>query len=84
MLSIGLTTNSRFRFVLAEGESVAGAIPATGNTNTRGFFKPDIRTFLKRWVAQGPTHHFALGCGHRAATLARIADALGIESMIVS
>ena len=46
-------------FVIAEGESVGGPIPPTGNTNTRGFFQPDVRTFLKRWVAEGPTHHFA-------------------------
>jgi L-arabinose isomerase len=84
MLSIGVDAQGRFRFVLAEGESVAGPIPATGNTNTRGFFKPDVRTFLKRWVAAGPTHHFALGVGHRADTLRRIADALGLESVIVS
>ncbi|HXK58678.1 MAG TPA: L-fucose/L-arabinose isomerase family protein [Acidobacteriota bacterium] len=84
MLSIGVTAQGSFRFILAEGESVAGAIPATGNTNTRGFFQPDVRTFLKRWVSHGPTHHFALGVGHRARTLARIADALGIESKIVT
>lgn len=83
MLSVGVTAQGRFKFVLAEGESVAGPIPATGNTNTRGFFKPDVRTFLKRWVAEGPTHHFALGVGHRAETLRRIADALGLESVIV-
>jgi L-arabinose isomerase len=83
MLSIGVTATGKFRFILAEGESVAGDIPATGNTNTRGFFKPDVRRFLKGWVAEGPTHHFALGVGHRARTLARIADALRIESVIV-
>ncbi len=83
MLSIGLTAQGRFKFVLAEGQSVHGPIPATGNTNTRGFFQPDVRTFLKRWVAAGPTHHFALGIGHRAQTLARIATALGIEHVIV-
>lgn len=83
MLSVGVTAQGRFKFVLAEGESVAGPIPATGNTNTRGFFKPDVRTFLKRWVAEGPTHHFALGVGHRAETLRRIGDALGLESVIV-
>lgn len=84
MLSVGVNANGKFRFVIAEGESVAGAIPATGNTNTRGFFKPDVRTFLRRWVAEGPTHHFALGVGHRAETLVRIADALGIDSVVVS
>jgi L-arabinose isomerase len=83
MLSIGVNANGRFRFILGEGESVAGAIPATGNTNTRGFFRPDVRTFLKRWVAEGPTHHFALGVGHRALTLVRIADALRIDSVVV-
>ncbi len=84
MLSIGLNADGRFRFVLAEGQSVSGPIPATGNTNTRGFFLPDIRTFLKRWVAAGPTHHFALGVGHRARTLSHIADILGIESVIIN
>jgi L-arabinose isomerase len=79
MLSIGVTYGGRFKFVVAEGESVHGPIPPTGNTNTRGFFQPDVRTFLKRWVAEGPTHHFALGVGHRAATLEKIAQVLGIE-----
>ncbi|MHC4630888.1 MAG: L-fucose/L-arabinose isomerase family protein, partial [Planctomycetota bacterium] len=60
ILSIGLTANGRFKFILAEGESICGPIPPTGNTNTRGFFKPDVRSFLKKWVAEGPTHHFAL------------------------
>ncbi len=84
MLSIGSTYEGKFKFVLAEGESVRGPIPPTGNTNTRGYFQPDVRTFLKRWVAEGPTHHFALGVGHHAGTIAKIADILGIESVIVA
>ena len=84
MLSIGLTTNGRFKFILAEGESVHGPIPPTGNTNTRGFFKPDVRSFLKKWVAEGPTHHFALGAGHHARTIQQIAEILNIESVIVT
>jgi L-arabinose isomerase len=63
---------------------VAGPIPATGNTNTRGYFMPDVKTFLKAWIAEGPTHHFALGIGHRASTIKRVGDALGIESVIVA
>ena len=84
MLSIGVKADGKFKFVLAEGQSVRGLIPATGNTNTRGFFGPDIRGFLKRWVAEGPTHHFALGIGHHAASLQHIANALGIESVLVA
>jgi L-arabinose isomerase len=84
MLSITSTYEGRFKFVLAEGESVHGPIPPTGNTNTRGFFQPDVRTFLTRWVAEGPTHHFALGVGHHARSIRDIAQILGIESVIVS
>ena len=84
MLSIGLTAEGKFRFVIAEGESVRGPIPPTGNTNTRGFFEPDVRTFLKRWVREGPTHHFALGIGHCAQTIAKIGDMLGVETVIIS
>jgi len=83
MLGITVTAQGRFKFILAEGESVDGPIPATGNTNTRGFFQPDIRTFLKRWTREGPTHHFALGTGHRAATLEQIAEILNIECVVI-
>ena len=84
MLSIGVQANGKFKFVIAEGESVAGPIPPTGNTNTHGKFLPDVRTFLKRWVLEGPTHHFALGVGHHAESLVKIAAALGIEAAVVT
>ena len=83
MLSISSTYEGKFKFVIAEGESVHGPIPPTGNTNTRGFFKPDVRTFLKSWVKEGPTHHFALGIGHHAETLGKIAGFLNIEAKII-
>jgi L-arabinose isomerase len=84
ILSIGQTANGRFKFILAEGESLHGPIPPTGNTNTRGFFKPNVRTFLKNWVAEGPTHHFALGVGHHAQTIKQIGEILDVESVIVT
>ena len=68
MLSIGVDGRRQVQVRhRRRAESVHGPIPPTGNTNTRGFFQPDVRTFLKRWVAEGPTHHFALGIGHHAA-----------------
>ncbi len=84
LLSIGVTANGKFKMVIAEGESMPGPIPPTGNTNTHGKFKPDVRTFLKRWVAEGPTHHFALGVGHHAATIAKVAETFGVEYAIVT
>ena len=59
-------------------------IPATGNTNTHGYFGPDVCAFLRRWSLEGPTHHFALGIGHHAAELRKLGRALGIETVVVT
>lgn len=83
ILGITQTADGRFKFVIGEGESRKGPIPPTGNTNTRGFFAPDTRTFIRKWVMEGPTHHYALGVGHHAETIKKIADVLGIEAVIV-
>jgi len=71
--------NGKFKFVLAEGESLAGPIPATGNTNTRGKFKPDVRSFLEKWTMEGPTHHFSLGLGNIAHKIELVAKYLNIN-----
>jgi L-arabinose isomerase len=83
MLGITQKPDGKFKFVVAEGESRKGPIPPTGNTNTRGFFRPDVRTFLKRWFTEGPTHHFALGIGHHAQTLSILGDFLDVETVII-
>lgn len=83
MLSINSTYEGKFKFIIAEGQSVSGPIPPTGNTNTRGFFSSDVKTFLKNWIKEGPTHHFALGVGHHASTLQKIADYLKMESVVI-
>ncbi|WP_439583665.1 L-fucose/L-arabinose isomerase family protein [Dyadobacter bucti] len=83
MLSINSTFDGKFKFVIAEGQSVEGPIPPTGNTNTRGFFKPDVRTFLQRWMKEGPTHHFALGVGHHAKAIEKIANYLNLEAVVI-
>ena len=83
MLGITQTYDGKFKFVIGEGYSKSGPIPPTGNTNTRGFFEPTTKEFIKKWVMEGPTHHYALGIGHHADELAKIADILGIERVIV-
>lgn len=83
LLSIGMNAEGKFRFIIGEGESLRQPIPPTGNTNTHALFQPDVRTFLKRWCLAGPTHHFALGIGHHAQTLQKIAESFGVESIIV-
>ena len=83
ILGITQKGDGSFKFVIGEGESQKGAIPPTGNTNTRGVFGDDTRAFIKKWVMEGPTHHYALGIGHHAETIKKIADILGIEAVIV-
>ena len=84
MLSIGLDGCGHFKFIIAEGESMPGPIPPTGNTNTHGKFPPDVRTFLKKWCLAGPTHHFALGVGHHAEALVKIASSFGVDATVIT
>ena len=84
LLGITQKSDGSFKFVVGEGRSEQGAIPPTGNTNTRAFFEPSAPEFLKAWVMECPTHHLALGIGHKAKTIAKIAAILGIECVIVN
>ncbi len=78
------TRDGRVKFVLAEGESLPGPIPPTGNTNTRCRFAPDVATFVENWSLEGPTHHFALGVGHVAHLIEDLARCYGIECVNVT
>jgi L-arabinose isomerase len=82
----GLTVrqNGEFALVVAEGQSLDGPIPATGNTNTRCKFKPDMPTFIEQWTEAGPTHHFALGIGRQISTLKKIGRLFDMEVDVVT
>ena len=84
MMSIGQKADGKFKFIVAEGMSERRPIPPTGNTNTHGRFGRNVRKFLCDWVKEGPTHHFALGIGHHADTLVKVAECLGIEFAVVA
>lgn len=83
MLCVAQTYDGKFKFIIGEGISKKGPIPPTGNTNTRGFFAPTTSEFIHKWVMAGPTHHYALGIGHHADTIAKIAESLGIQYEII-
>jgi L-arabinose isomerase len=78
------TFGGKFKFVVAEGESLPGPIPPTGNTNTRCRFPPDLRSFIANWSLEGPTHHFALGVGHIGQLVEDFARCWGIECVNVT
>ena len=82
-LSINTDRNGKFRMIAAEGESLPGEIPQTGNTNTRVFFGEKVNEFLERWCEAGPTHHLALGIGHKISILKKFSKISGIQLTII-
>ena len=83
MLSISVAKSGKLKMVATIGESLAGDIPQTGNTNTRVKFKYPVTEFLSRWCEAGPTHHFALGYGNHIETLKKYSRITGIELIII-
>jgi L-arabinose isomerase len=73
------TAEGTLKLIVAEGESIPGETFRIGNTNSRLRFGLPPAAFFERWCAEGPTHHVALGVGHVAAEVAKVASLLGLE-----
>jgi L-arabinose isomerase len=72
------TADGRLKLIVAEGESIPGETLRIGNTNSRLRFSLGPAELLEGWCAEGPTHHVALGVGHRADEVAKVASLLGL------
>lgn len=83
ILTVTQTAEGRLKLLVAEGESLPGPTMQIGNTNSRLKFSLDPATFMNRWVAEGPTHHCALGIGHQAEKIRKLARLLDLELVIV-
>ena len=83
ILGLSQTADGRLKLLAAEGESIPGPTFRIGNTNSRIRFSRGPAAFMDAWCAEGPTHHVALGVGHRAADVRRIASLTGLELAVV-
>ena len=67
------------KLLVAEAESAPGPILEIGNTNSRYRFPIGARNFVGAWNSQGPAHHCAVGPGHVAGKIAKLAELLQLE-----
>jgi L-arabinose isomerase len=79
LLSLVETGNGSLRLVTAEAESVPGPILEIGNTNSRYRFAVGAKAFISQWNTQGPAHHCAVGVGHVAKQVEKLAALLQID-----
>ena len=83
LLSVCQNGDGRIFLLTAEGESVEGPTLQIGNTNSRYRFPVSVRDFINRWSLAGPSHHCAIGTGHRASVIKRIAELLKVDCVQV-
>jgi len=83
LLSVVQTGDGKLKLLTAEGHSVPGPILQIGNTNSRYKFALDARSFMNAWNRQGPAHHCAVGIGHIAKKIEKLAALLKMESVRV-
>jgi L-arabinose isomerase len=83
LLSVAEARNGRLKLVVAEGESVEGPILQIGNTNSRYRFSIGVRKFMNDWNAASPAHHCAVGLGHLASRVKKLALLLGLDFLQV-
>ena len=83
IFAVTQTRDGRLKMLAAEGESLSGPTMKIGNTNSRLRFGLRPAAFMNAWCEAGPTHHCALGVGHHAGTLRKVARLLGLEFVAV-
>ncbi len=79
LLSVVQTRDGELKLLVAEGESVPGPILEIGNTNSRYKFPLGVKGFIEAWSKEGPAHHCAVGVGHIASKIQKLAAIMGLK-----
>jgi L-arabinose isomerase len=79
ILSVCQNREGKVKLLVAEGETEPGPILNIGNTNSRYRFCIDPREYINTWAKAGPSHHCAVGVGHVAGKIDKLASILGID-----
>jgi L-arabinose isomerase len=79
ILSVCQNREGKVKLLVAEGETVPGPILNIGNTNSRYRFSVGAKAYINKWAKAGPSHHCAIGIGHVAGKLEKLAAVLSIE-----
>jgi L-arabinose isomerase len=79
ILSVCQNRAGKVKLLVAEGEAVPGPILNIGNTNSRYRFSIGAKAYINAWAKAGPSHHCAIGIGHVAGKLEKLAEILGLE-----
>ncbi len=83
ILAVVQDAAGKLSLLTAEGESVPGPTLQIGNTNSRYRFSMGARRFVNAWCEAGPAHHAAIGIGHLADKIEKLASLLGIAAIRV-
>ncbi len=83
ILGMTQTAEGQLKMLVAEGTSLPGETLQIGNTNSRLKLGLDPAAFMNRWAEAGATHHCALGIGHHAGALGKLARLMGLELAVI-
>ena len=81
ILSVVQDGQGKVKLLVAQGECVSGPTLQIGNTNSRYKFSISAREFIDQWSMAGPAHHCAIGVGHIAEKIKKLAKLLKIECL---
>jgi L-arabinose isomerase len=79
VLAVVQTGDRKLKLLVSEGECVPGPILEIGNTNSRYRFPIGARAYVNEWSRHGPAHHCAVGLGHVATKIEKLASLLDLD-----